>query len=427
MKLRNIIIIILIAALLVAGALSSFIGIPVKAGEYNPLKSLTLGSDLGGGNYLFINVAEDSDITGHTEEVLKILRNRLKVFGINDSSVDITDDGGFIVKLPLNSTFTEQEVAQLAQTLITVGDITIADAYNDDTVFLYREHLKEVDIRETSLGKYTVYFLLTNEGKEILKTESERISQTETASEKYVHIFYDGEQISEITLREVVDNGIIGFNTSFTQAQAEYFKDLLNSGKLPVNLELDTTVKTGGISANGIGDYITVLIVISALYCLYMLIENRLAGLFSVLSYLGMIGCYITVAAATGLKATNLSIAGAFAGSIFYMVATIILLEKTKKEYILRKHMQISFRNGYREFVSTITNIGFLLLLVFVVYIAADNAALEIAGFGFGVALVLAYIFAVVINWILLRCLVGITDNGKLFFSYREEKGGQDK
>ncbi len=426
MKLRNTILILLIAAILIAGALSSFIGIPVNNGEYNPLRSLTYGSDLGGENHIYIKTAADSDISGKEKEVVSILRKRLKVFGLNGSSIESTGEGSFLIRIPVNETYTEQEAAQIAEMLITVGDIEVK-TYDDSETFLKRDHIQQVDIMENSLGRYSIYLLMTNEGMTILNDRTEKIANTETANEKYIHVFYDGEQIAELTVRQAIDNGILGFNTSYTQQQAEYFKKLINTGKLPVKLEIDSVEKVGAISSNGIGDYINVLLILSCLYAVYMIIVYRLAGILSVVSYAGLLGSYITLASLTGLRMSHLSFAGTFVALIFYMICSIVLMEKTKDEYRIRKHMSTSFRNGYQALLKIATTSGFMLILAFVVYIASDNAHLETAGFGLGLPLILAYIFAVVFNWIFMKLLTGLSDSNGLFFSYSENKGGAEK
>ncbi len=426
MKLRNTILIILIAAILIAGALSSFIGIPVKNGEYNPLKSLTYGSDLGGENHIYITAAEGSEIKGHESEIVSVLRKRLKVFGINGSTVETTADGRFLIRMPINDTTRDQEAAQIAALLTTTADMEIK-TYDDSETFIKREHIKEVDYMENALGRYSIYLLMTAEGKSILASESEKIAAKENASEKYIHVFYDGEQLAELTVRQPIDNGILGFNTSYTHEQAEAFKKLMNTGKLPVKLQVHTIEKVSGISSNGIRDYLLAGAVLSCLYILYMIIIYRAAGFLASVSYIGLAGSLITLAGLTKLRMSHLSFAGMFVALVFYMICSIVLMEKTKDEYNIRRHMGTSFKSGYQGFLKVATTAGFMLLLVFVVYIASDNAALETAGFGLGLPLLLGYVFASVFNWIFIRRMVGITDSNKPFFPYNGAKGGAEK
>lgn len=290
-----------------------------------------LGLDLQGGAHLVYR-ADLKDVASENQAEAMIgvrdtIERRVNSFGVAEPLVQIQGNDQVVVELPGVSDV-NQAIAQIGQTPLlefrTQGDpeaqpqpvvgpdgqITIDPLFGWDPTPLTGKHLERAiaDIQQgTGVAQSIVVRLQFDE-------EGSRLFEEITAANinKPVAIVLDGQIIQAPTVQSVITNGEAVITGQFTAEEAKLFAARLNSGALPVPIELISQQNVGAsLGQESIEKSLLAGLIGLILVALFMIFYYRWPGLLAVFALL----IYTLVSIAifkVGISITAIILVGVF-------------------------------------------------------------------------------------------------------------------
>lgn len=314
-----------------------------------------LGLDLSGGTHL-VYVADvagiaPAEVKDSLDALRDVVERRINLFGVSEPSVQVENPSftnereyRLVIDLP-NVTDIDEAVALIGQTplldfRVENSDISFdaADVENG-TISLDPESLFE----KTELtGRYLERATLEFDPTTALPIIGLRFNQEGAALfeeitgdnvGKVVAIFLDGAPISTPVVNEAISGGVAQITGSFTPAEAKELVGRLNSGALPVPIELVSTQTIGAtLGTLAVERGVDAAIIGFLAIVIFLMLWYRLPGLIAAVS-LGFYACIVL--ALFKLIPVTLSAAGiaGFIISVGIAVdANVLIFERLKEE-----------------------------------------------------------------------------------------------
>ena len=342
----------------------------VKVLQNYPFK---LGLDLSGGTHLVYR-ADVKDIeAGKTKEAMDALRDvierRINIFGVSEPIVQV-QNGGFsnqgeerlIVDLP-GVTDSSKAIAMIGQTpsLDFRTENPDFDSQNVGAV------INDQGVVELSLNdRYTITKLTgqyldkailefdQNTGEPIVGLQFDAEGSalfekiTEENSGKTVAIYLDGEPISAPVVREKITGGKAQISGNFTPTEAKLLVGRLNSGALPVPIELISTETIGpslGVKAvdAGVKSAMLGLLVIA----IFLIVWYRLPGFVATIALSMYVFAMLAIFKFIPVTLTAAGIAGFIISLGIAVDANILIFERIKEEMQKGETISDAVKNGF--------------------------------------------------------------------------------
>ncbi len=187
------------------------------------------------------------------------------------------------------------------------------------------------------------------EGKELFATI------TEANVGKPVAIFLDGFLISAPTVQEAIKDGNAVISGDFDVKEAKDMVRRLNSGALPVPINLISQQTIGAsLGANSVSQSLTAGIVGLMAAALFMLIFYRLPGFVSVLALGVYSSITLAIFAMIPVTMTLAGVAGFILSIGMAVDANILIFERTKEELRAGRSLVSAIENGFARAWSSI-------------------------------------------------------------------------
>ena len=158
MKMRSLISLILIIAVIVFGSYVVFFGLSFDYKSFEPLRALSLGTDLEGGNTVVFRLAAQEDDSGNEvvqdaaetqaalQEIMKIMQTRLVAKGLPLAVVSAENADEIRVDMNINDTSTMLDPSQITDFLSKAGDLSLQDG--EKNVIISREDIASIEVME---------------------------------------------------------------------------------------------------------------------------------------------------------------------------------------------------------------------------------------------------------------------------------------
>ncbi len=272
--------------------------------NYNKSFPIKLGLDLQGGSHL-IYQAELKDIPeGDRGEALSSVRDtierRVNAFGVAEPLVQIQGRDKIVVELPGIKNIGEA-INQIGQTPLlefrTENSNPPSAQVGADGVVqvdpnaawlptgLSGKQLKKAtaDINSTSQGSLSTEVIVRlefdDEGKKLFS------DITTQNLNKRIAIFLDGQPISAPTVQSAITDGVAIISGNFTADEAKQLATRLNSGALPVPINLVSQQNVGAtLGKESIQKSVVAGIIGLILIALFMIANYRLPGVLAVIA-----------------------------------------------------------------------------------------------------------------------------------------------
>ncbi len=370
-KTRIIAIVVLLAGILVGyfvyGSTISkenrSIGVPSWFINY-PFK---LGLDLSGGSHLVyradISQLESVDVKDSMDALRDVIERRVNLFGVSEPVVQI-QEGNFanqgeerlLIDLP-GVTDIHQAIELIGQTPLLEfkvenpeggttsveidpsqavnGEIKIPVTSSDELTnsqFIATEltgrYLKHATLEFNPTTQVPIVSLQFDEkGTELFaQITADNVGKT-------VAIFLDGALLSAPTVQEAIPNGQAQISGNFTPQEAKQLVGRLNSGALPVPIELISTQTIGAtLGAEAAADGVRAGVIGFLAVALFLIFWYRLPGVISVIALLLYISIMLAIFKLLPVTLSAAGIAG-FVISIGIAVdANVLIFERIKEE-----------------------------------------------------------------------------------------------
>ncbi len=333
-----------------------------------------LGLDLSGGTHLVYHADVSKVATNEVKDSMSALRDvierRVNLFGVSEPVVAV-QDGGFsnageerlIVDLP-GVTDVAKAVAMIGQTPllefktedknklskpqeITVDEngvaspVKIPDPYVS-TELTGRYLSKAILEFNPTTGEPTVALQFNDEGAKLF----EKITRENIG--KVVAIYLDGEPISMPTVNDVITGGKAQITGNFTPTEAKTLVGRLNSGALPVPIELISTQTIGpslGTEATHAG--VKAAIIGFLAIAIFLIVWYRLPGLIAVIALCMYVAIMLALFKLIPVTLTAAGIAGFIISIGIAVDANVLIFERIKEELKGGRAIIESTKNGF--------------------------------------------------------------------------------
>ncbi len=314
------------------------------------------------------------------------------------SQVVETDFGFHLIYKKDEKTLKEYELARIFVKIKSELDyIPPAEEWAD--TLLSGKQLKRAEVlSDSQTGQVQVSLQFDTEGSKLFGEITERNVG------KPVAIFLDGQPISIPTVNEPIRDGNAVISGDFTWEEARLLAQRLNSGALPVPVELvsqqkvDATLGSDSLTSSFRAGLIGLLLVI-----LFMIFYYRIPGVVSVISLLVYSSLTLALFKILGVTLTLSGIAGFILSVGMAVDANVLIFERLKEELKNKKTLATATEEAFVRAWSSIrdSNITTLISCAFLIWLGTGF----VQGFAVTLALgVMASMFtAVTITRILCR------------------------
>lgn len=346
-----------------------------KAGiNFNKTYPIQLGLDLQGGAHL-IYQADFKDIAeGDRKDALTSVRDtierRVNSFGVSEPVVQVQGSDQVVVELP-GITNIDDAIKQIGQTPLlefrTQGDpnaepkpimtpdgkVTLDPLTGWDPTGLSGKQLKKAtaDVQGTSglSSQLAVVLKFDDEGTKLFA------DLTKANINKPIAIVLDGQILSAPTVQSEITNGEAYITGSFTADEAKLLATRLNSGALPVPINLISQQNVGAsLGQESIQKSLIAGLIGLLLVALFMISFYRYPGLLAVLALIIYVLLSITIFK-VGISAIALVLVG-----LFFILG--IVVSGWFGVLALISYIALIFLNGVQPVTLTLAGIaGFIL------------------------------------------------------------------
>ncbi len=331
-----------------------------------------LGLDLSGGSHLVYhadvsNVAPN-DVNDSMNALRDVIERRVNTFGVSEPIVQV-ENGGFsnageerlIVDLP-GVTDVSNAIEMIGQTpvlefktlnpnqnapqKVQVGkdgkvNLTAPDPYV--STGLTGRYLDKATLEfDQTTGEPIVSLQFNSAGAALFeKITRENVGKT-------VAIFLDGQVISAPTVNEVITGGKAQITGHFKPQEAKTLVGRLNSGALPVPINLISTETIGpslGVQATNAG--VKAALIGFLAIAIFLIIWYRLPGLVAVLALSIYVALMLALFKLIPVTLTAAGIAGFIISIGIAVDANVLIFERIKEELRGGRTIGESIKNGF--------------------------------------------------------------------------------
>ncbi len=315
-----------------------------------------LGLDLSGGSHLVykadISAIPSAQVSDSMDALRDVIERRVNLFGVSEPVVQV-DKGGFIsggdqkliVDLP-GVTDVEKATAMIGQTPLLEFKIE-APKGAPQQIKVGPDGKATLDIGpqfvSTPLtGRYLKQATLefdpnTREPKVGLQFDEtgtklfEQITKDNVG--KMVAIYLDGAPISTPVVREAISGGQASISGNFTPIEAKQLVGRLNSGALPVPIELLSKQTIGAsLGDNAVNAGVKAVFLGFLLVALFLILWYRLPGLVATVSLCIFIVIMLALFKLIPVTLTAAGIAGFIIAIGIAVDANVLIFERVKEE-----------------------------------------------------------------------------------------------
>lgn len=446
--------IIALVVLLIGAAIGYFVYNTTAGlgGSDNEKYAFKLGLDLSGGTHLVyradITNIDESQVKDSMSSLRDVIERRINLFGVSETNVQVQEAGfasggenRIIIDLP-GVTDIDQATSMIGQTpllefkiprpegpeqdrlieelsaiedKIISGEIPITSV--EDPYFVTTEltgrYLKRatLDFSQGGLGgglggEPIVVLEFDKEGSDLF----EKITEENVGN--VVAIYLDGAPISTPVVREAITGGEAIISGGFTPDEAKQLVGRLNSGALPVPIELISTQTVGptlGLMAVDAGVYAAIIgfIVLSILFVLWY----RLPGLIAVVALLIYSATMFALFKLIPVTLTASGIAGFIISLGLAVDANILIFERMKEELRGGRVLQDAIANGFSRAWLSIRDSNLSSIITAAILFWFGSSLIQGFALTFGLGVLVSMLSAIIVSRALLISITSKTNN----------------
>ncbi len=334
-----------------------------------------LGLDLSGGTHLVyradVSQVAATDVADSMSSLRDVIERRINIFGVSEPSIQV-QGGGFsnqgeqrlIVDLP-GVTEASKAIEMIGQTPMLdfrtenpVKDAPQQATVGKDgnvTVDPYSSKYIKTDLTGRYLDKAILEFN-QNTGEPVVSLQFnpegsalfEKITKDNIG--KTVAIFLDGSPISMPTVNEAITGGKAQISGNFKPQDAKTLVGRLNSGALPVPIDLISTETIGpslGVQATAAG--VKAALIGFLAIALFLIIWYRLPGMIASIALTMYIVIMLAIFKLVPVTLTAAGIAGFIISLGIAVDANVLIFERIKEELRAGSNVTDSMHNGFKR------------------------------------------------------------------------------
>lgn len=434
----------LIAALLLIIGVS--IGLFVYKSEITGKRPFVLGLDLSGGTHLTyradLSQVPKDEVTDRMAALRDVIERRINLFGVSEPVIQtehssITGEERLTVDLP-GVTDIGEATAMIGQTpllefrvendgtytptlKLDPSEIGADGTFNLDATSAAQAQFMPTELTGRYLKRATLQFDQTTM-EPIISLQFDETGavlfeqMTEANIGKVVAIFLDGTPISTPNVNEKISGGQAVITGGFTPDEAKQLVGRLNSGALPVPIELISTQTIGpSLGADAVNAGVTAGIAGFAVIALFLILYYRFPGFIAVVA----LSIYVAIILALfKLMPVTLSAAGiaGFVISIGLAVDANVLIFERMKEELKRGHsLYDAMHEGFERAWPSIRDSNISTIISMVILFWFGTAVIKGFALTFGLGVLVSMLSAVTLSR---RFLYGVSGGKGKFIDF---------
>ncbi|MCU0660033.1 MAG: protein translocase subunit SecD [Candidatus Pacebacteria bacterium] len=399
-----------------------------------------LGLDLSGGTHLVyradVSAVAPSEVSEAMDSLRDVVERRVNLFGVSEPVVQV-ESGGFsnngeerltidipgvtdvnkaitmIGQTPLLEFKTERPegpekdalVAQYeeAQALLLEGktpDVAFADPFYIPTDLTGRFLSRAAVEFSPNTREPIVSLTFNTEGAELFKSiTSENVGKT-------VAIYLDGAPISAPVVREAITTGSAQISGNFTPEEAKTLVGRLNSGALPVPIELVSTQTIGAsLGVAAVHDGIRAAIIGFLAVALFLIVWYRLPGIIGIITLALYALITLSLFKLFGVTLTAGGIAGFIISIGVAVDANVLVFERIKEEIRNGRTVSDGIRTGFSRTWFAIRDSNFSGIITALILFAFGTSIIKGFALTFGLGILVSMFTAITISRIFMLSL----------------------
>lgn len=419
-----------------------YLSAPVASSTWPSKFPFRLGLDLSGGTLLTyradLSKVKDADVADAMSSLRDVIERRVNLFGVSEPIVRTEtsalsgNEKRLIVELP-GVTDVKQAAALIGQTPTLEFKEERPDGQEKDAIIKARkdyvaaiqagstekpsalamqdpefidgpltgQYLKRANVVfDNTTGKALVSIQFDSKGSDLFA------EMTKRNKGKRIGIYLDGALLSAPTVQSEILGGQAQITGNFTAPEAKQLAERLNSGALPVPVELIGTQSIGptlgsqalasGIHAGVFGFVVVVL---------FLVVWYRLPGIIAGLALIFYTIMMLTLFKLIPVTLSTAGIAGFIISIGMAVDANILIFERTKEELRDGKHVRDAVREGFARAWTSIRDSNFSSLISATILFWFGTSVVQGFALTFGVGVLVSMLSAITVSRVLLLSL----------------------
>ncbi len=397
-----------------------------------------LGLDLKGGSHLVykadVSKVAPGEVSAAMASLKDVIERRINAFGVSEPIIQ-TQEAGFTNNNEYRLTVDLPGVTDIEEAIKTIGETPNLEFKTENPAFDPKAPLSvkptigadgqltlgAIDpyankyITSTLTGRYlkkaTVQFNQTTYAPVIglqFDTEGSKLFEEMTKANvgKTIAIYLDGQVLSAPVVQQAISGGQATITGNFTPQEAKTLVGRLNSGALPIPVELLSTQTIGptlgekAISA-GIHAGLIALIFIS----LFFVIWYRLPGIIAVVALALYVGIVLASFKLIPVTLTASGIAGFIISLGIAVDANVLIFERVKEELKSGKKLQEALHDGFDRAWTSIRDSNLSTLITSLILFWFGTSLIKGFALTLGIGVIVALFSAVIVTRIFLYAL----------------------
>ncbi|OGI70073.1 protein-export membrane protein SecD [Candidatus Nomurabacteria bacterium RIFCSPLOWO2_01_FULL_42_20] len=368
-----------------------------------------LGLDLSGGTHLIyradVSLLKDIDISDSMNSLRDVIERRVNLFGVAEPVVQVQEErlGGLkenrlIVDLP-GVTDVDQAVAMIGQTPLLEFKTENEDGTDFVSTPLTGRYLERAILEFDQTAYQPIVSLqFDKDGAELFR----QITKENVG--KLVAIYLDGAPISIPVVREEISGGLAQITGDFTPKEAKILVGRLNSGALPVPIELISTQTVGAtLGEKAVADGVKAGLISFVILAIFFVLWYRLPGIIAILSLIIYIALMLALFKLIPVTLTAAGIAGFIISLGVAVDANILIFERIKEE--LRGGLKISdaVTTGFKRAWFSIRDANLTTLIAAIILFWFGTSSIQGFALVFGLGIIVSMLSAITLSRYFLR------------------------
>lgn len=393
-----------------------------------------LGLDLSGGSHLIykadVSAVEDGEVRNSMDALRDVIERRVNLFGVSEPIVQVQKasfvSGGeekLIVDLP-GVTDVDRAVAMIGQTPLLEFKVENQNGIQNvtpDANGNVNLDASNIFTNTELTGRYLKRAVLdfdinTREPRVSLQFDETgtRLFAEITAANvgKMVAIYLDGAPISTPVVREAIINGEAVISGNFNPTEAKQLVGRLNSGALPVPIELQSKQTIGAtLGESAINAGVKAGIIGFLIIAIFLVLWYRLPGIIAMISLSIFVIIMLALFKLIPVTLTAAGIAGFIIAIGIAVDANILTFERIKEELRSGRSIRDAVLNGFGRSWTSIRDSNISTLLGALILFWFGTSLIKGFALTLGMGVLISLFSAIIISRVFLKLLSFVPEN----------------
>ena len=367
-----------------------------------------LGLDLQGGTQLLLQMKLDEipagqSVADYNDRARRVIDRRINGLGVSEPVIQAVGDDKILLQLPgIDDIQQANDIAtRQAKLEIKVPDPATPGQYKSLTPPLTGEHLNPTFVTFDNANQPQVNFEFTgDDANRWVQLSKDYLSQR-------VQITLDGAEISAPSIEVVFTGGSGVIHGNFTVASANTLKNLINSGALPVSLQViqssrvEPTLGRQSVDRSLIAGAMGLLLV-----AFFMIAYYRVPGVLAVIALLYYTALTYAIFRLIPVTLTLAGIAGFILSIGMAVDANVLTFERLKEELRSGKSLRVAVEEGRKRAFPSIFYSNLATVLTAGILFMFGTGTVKGFALTLGIGVAVSFFTAVVVTQMLLHGVI---------------------